>query len=318
MENFTVRIARRTIEADAIVSLELRSLDDAPLPAFSAGAHVDLQAPNGMLRQYSLCNSPAERERYVIAVLRDPRSRGGSLAIHDGLVQGAQVQISAPRNHFALQPATRSVLLAGGIGITPLLCMAEELAAAGADFTLHYCSRSPERTAFRERIAAAPYAGRVTFHYDSGTPEQRLDLDRLLSQAATGTRLYVCGPAGFIGMAVAAAQRLGWPDNQVHVEHFAGALVDTSHDAGFDIRIASTGAVFRVPADKSVARVLAENGIAIPMSCEEGVCGTCITRVVEGIPDHRDQYFTQEEQAANDHFMPCCSRAKSGSLVLDL
>lgn len=313
-----VRVVRKRSEAEDIVSFELADPHGRPLPACSAGAHVDVRVRDGVIRQYSLCNHPEAPDRYLIAVLREPESRGGSLAMHDEIQEGDLLQISAPRNHFPLKPASRYLLLAGGIGITPILSMADHLASTQADFALHYATRSPARMAFRERLETATYADRVHCHFDDGDDAQRFDLDALLDAADTETHVYICGPAGFIDHVLSTCKSRGWSDDRLHREYFSGAVVDTSDDTGFDIKIASTGAVFSVPDDKTVHKVLEENGIEVMVSCEEGVCGTCLTRVLEGIPDHRDLYLDDDEHAANDQFTPCCSRAKSKMLVLDL
>lgn len=313
-----VEVKARHDEARDIVTFELADPHGRPLPAFSAGAHLDVQVKSGLIRQYSLCNHPEERDRYLIGVLRDPASRGGSVAMHEEIQVGDLIQISAPKNHFPLKPAARTLLLAGGIGITPLLCMAERLAHTDAEFELHYCTRSPERTAFRERIATSGFAERVHFHFDDGVAEQKLDLEALVATPDPDARVYVCGPTGFIEAVLTACKAAGWPSERLHTEYFAGAVTDTADDDSFEVKIASSGASFSVPADKTVHQVLAENGIEIMVSCEQGVCGTCLTRVLEGEPDHRDLYLDDDEHAANDQFTPCCSRAKSKVLVLDL
>lgn len=315
-----VAITRRVQEAEDIISVELCRPDGAPLPAFRAGAHIDVEIAPGLIRQYSLCNDPAEEHRYLIGVLRDAASRGGSVALHANFTPGRSVRISEPKNHFALVPARRTLLLAGGIGITPMLAMAEELTRANADFALHYCTRTQGRTAFRARIAAAPFAERATFHFDDGAAAQKLDIDALLASPAADTHLYVCGPGGFIAHVKDAASRHGWAADTVHVEYFGagGTAVDTATDGTFEVTLASTGKTLSIPAHRSVLAVLLDNGVEIPYSCEEGVCGSCITRVLEGTPDHRDLYFTEEEHALNDQFTPCCSRAKGSRLVLDL
>jgi vanillate O-demethylase ferredoxin subunit len=318
MEHLAVKVVRKRMEAEGIASFELARVDGAPLPAFSAGSHVDVSVPGGLSRQYSLCNDSSEQHRYRIAVLRDPASRGGSIAMHEAVNEGDVLHISEPKNHFPLQHATHSLLFAGGIGITPLLCMAQRLAAIGADFTLHYCTRSPERTAFRDEIAAASFANRVRFHHDSGPPSQKLHLDKALGPVDEGTHLYVCGPTGFIDHVVNGAKAAGWKPGQIHLEYFGAAPQDTAGDRPFEVKIASSGKLYQIAADQTVVRALAAQGVEIMTSCEQGVCGTCITRVLEGEPDHRDLYFTDEEKARNDQFTPCCSRAKSATLVLDL
>jgi vanillate O-demethylase ferredoxin subunit len=318
MSTIQVRVASKTREAEAICSYELVRVDGGPLPPFEAGAHVDVHLGEHIVRQYSLCNPPGETHRYQIGVLRDEASRGGSRAMHDEIDTGSTLHISAPKNHFPLVAAKRSLLFAGGIGVTPILAMAETLASTGADFEMHYSARSPERAAFRERIAGSIFAGRIHFHYDSGDAAQKLDLAALLSTPNADTHLYVCGPQGYIDHVLGSAKAFGWPASQLHVEYFGAAAVDTSGDGAFDVKLASSGKVVTVPAGITVIKALAAQGVEIPYSCEEGVCGTCLTRVLEGVPDHRDLYLTEEEQAANDQFTPCCSRAKTSVLVLDL
>jgi len=318
MDSLEVKVIRKTIEAEGITSFELARADGAPLPAFSAGSHVDVQIPGGLTRQYSLCNDATEQHRYRIAVLRDPASRGGSVAMHEAVNEGDVIRISPPKNHFPLQHAPRTLLLAGGIGVTPLLCMAQRLAAIHADFTLHYCTRSAERTAFRQEIGSSAFADKVRFHFDAGPAEQKLDLPAVLAGATPEHQLYVCGPAGFITHVVDSAKASGWRSEQIHLEYFGAAPQDTAGDTGFEVKIASTGKSYTVGAEQNIIQVLKDNGIEILTSCEQGVCGTCITRVLEGEPDHRDMYFTDEEKAKNDQFTPCCSRAKSKTLVLDL
>lgn len=314
----TVRVARKAVEALDIVSLELVAADGAALPPFSAGSHVDVHLPNGITRQYSLCNDPGEAHRYLLCVLRDPASRGGSQAVHQLVSGGDELRISAPKNHFALaHEAKHSLLLAGGIGVTPILCMAERLAAMSATFEMHYCSRAPERTAFRDRIAASAFADQVHFHFDSDGPAQRLDLDALLADALPATHLYVCGPKGFMDAVLAGARSKGWVEERLHYEFFAGAAPVTDGQA-FEVRLASSGRTVAVGAGESVVAALAAAGVEIPVSCEQGVCGTCLTRVLSGQPDHKDMFLTPEEQARNDQFLPCCSRSKSPLLVLDL
>lgn len=315
-----VRVARKAVEALDIASFELVADDGSALPPFSAGAHIDVHLPGGVVRQYSLCNDPGESHRYLIGVLRDAASRGGSVAMHDAVHEGDRLQISAPKNHFPLaHEARRSLLLAGGIGITPLLCMAERLAVIGADFELHHCTRSRERTAFIGRIGASRFADRVRRHFDDGDAAQRLDLDALLGQPEAGVHVYVCGPKGFMDAVLGRARERGWPAAQIHYEYFgAEPVAEVAGDAAFEVQLASSGRIVIVPPGQSIVHALAEAGVAVMTSCEQGVCGTCLTRVLEGRPDHRDLYLTPEEQAANDQFLPCCSRSKSARLVLDL
>jgi vanillate O-demethylase ferredoxin subunit len=314
-----VRVLRKAVEAEDICSFELAAEDGQPLPAFSAGSHVDVEVGDGLTRQYSLCNDSAETHRYLIGVLREPASRGGSTAMHDRVQAGDVIQISAPKNHFALAHEAKShLLLAGGIGITPILCMAERLAQTGADFTLHYCTRSAARTAFAGRIRASAFADRVAFHHDDGAAAQKIDIAALLAQPRAGTHVYVCGPKGFMDAVLGTARASGWPEAQLHFEFFSADVQPRDADAAFDVKLASSGRVVHIPKGMTVLNALADAGVIVPSSCEQGVCGTCITRVIEGEPDHRDMYFTPEEQAANAEFTPCCSRSKTPLLVLDL
>jgi len=316
--SLTVRVARKSAETAEICSFELSDPNGGELPPFSAGAHIDVHLPGGITRQYSLCNAPSERSRYRIAVLREPVSRGGSRAMHDEVQQGDLLQIGMPRNLFALdESAARHVLLAGGIGITPLLCMAQRLAAIGADFELHYCARSLGRMAFHEQLSQAAYADRVHLHLDDGAPGQKLDMAAACTPAA-GAHLYVCGPKGFMDAVLQAAHARDWPRDGLHHEFFAADPAPAGGDGEFSVKLASSGQMVKVPAGCSVTHALAQAGVDVPVACEQGICGTCLTRVLEGQPDHRDLFLSPEEQASNAQFTPCCSRAKTPVLVLDL
>ena len=319
MTTLAVRVLRKTTEAQDIASFELAAEDGRPLPAFGAGAHIDVQLPGGLTRQYSLCNDPQETHRYLIAVLRDPASRGGSAAMHDAVAVGQLLQISPPKNHFALaHGANRSLLLAGGIGITPLLCMAERLAQTGADFELHYCTRSLARTAFAGRIKAAAFADSVHLHFDDGATAQKLDIAAQLGRPREGEHVYVCGPKGFMDAVLGTARAAGWPEARLHFEFFGADAAATTGDVAFEVQLASSGRVVPVTAGQTVVQALADAGIDVMTSCGQGVCGTCLTGVLAGQPEHRDLYLTPEEQAVNDQFLPCCSRARSARLVLDI
>lgn len=318
MTNIFVRVTNKSVEAQDVVSFTLQAIDGGALPPFSAGAHIDVRVADAIERQYSLCNDPAESHRYQIAVLREPASRGGSVAMHERVAIGDLLTISEPKNHFPLMPARRTLLFAGGIGVTPILCMAERLAQVGADFEMHYCTCSIERTAFRSRIEQSVFAHQVHFHFDSGAPGQKLNAQALLAKPLPDTFLYVCGPAGFIEHVVDTAKAASWADQQIHREYFGAKPHDTGQDGAFEVELASSGKVFLIPADRTIVEVLADHDIDIPTSCEQGVCGTCITRLLGGLPEHRDVYLTDDERARNDQFTPCCSRARSARLVLDL
>ena len=316
----TVRVVGRREEAAGILSFELASPDGHDLPPFTAGAHIDVHIAAGLIRQYSLCNDPVERHRYVIAVLRDEGGRGGSIAMHEKVHVGQLLPISHPRNAFALNASTgHTLLMAGGIGITPLLAMAQSLSAARRDFTMHYCARNVERAAFLDRLAAADLAGRVHVHFDDGPADQRLDLRAILSMAPADTHLYVCGPTGFMDFVIAQA-REALKEEAIHREYFSPPQ-DKPIEAGaapFEIRLARSGKTFQVPAQETIAAVLIGNGIDIPLSCEQGICGTCLVRVIAGVPDHRDTYLSADEHARNEEMTLCCSRSYTPLLEIDL
>lgn len=316
--NFQVKVVAKRGEAEDIASFELAFPDGGELPAFEAGAHIDVVAPGQVVRQYSLCNDPAERHRYLIGVLRAPDSRGGSQAIHDGIHVGDLLQISCPKNNFALVPqARKTLLLAGGIGVTPLLSMADTLFRQGANFEFHYACRSRSRAAFLTRLATAAYTPRVNLWFDDA-PGKSLDLGALLTSPELGTHVYICGPKGLLEAARRVAAEHGWDPDNVHFEYFSGEVEHLDSDGAFEIEIEATGEVVQVGKGTTALNALMACGIEIPCSCEEGVCGMCMTTVVSGLPDHRDKFLTTVERARNDSFMPCCSRAKSARLVISL
>ncbi|MGY8631984.1 PDR/VanB family oxidoreductase [Bradyrhizobium sp. 14AA] len=311
-------VRAKWLEAANIFSYELMDVRGRRLPAFEAGAHIDVEIEAGLVRQYSLCNHPLEEHRYLIGVLLDQNSRGGSLAMHRKIQRGDRIRISEPRNNFALEPsAKRHLLFAGGIGITPIICMAERLEERRSDFEMHYCARTAEHAAFASRIRRSSFSERVQFHYDNGPDAQKLDLEAVLQSPTPETHIYVCGPAGFITWVLDTAKATGWVDAQLHREYFVPAARST--EAGeFEVQVASSGKVLVVRADQPITAALAESGIEVPTSCEQGVCGTCLTRVLEGEPDHRDFFLTDEERLKNDRMLLCCSRANSARLILDL
>ncbi|MFK4792473.1 PDR/VanB family oxidoreductase [Sphingobium sp. ZW T5_29] len=315
-DGLTLEITSRTMLTPDIVRIDLARADGGSLPPFTAGAHIDILVDDGLVRQYSLCNPPAERHRYQIAVLREPQSRGGSAMVHKAFHPGRQAIVGAPRNLFALAPdGGRHILIGGGIGITPIVSMAAALAEGGAPFELFYCCRTPENAAFGSTVEAL--GGRICFSRHPGAAP--LDMSVALASPGADTHVYVCGPAAFMNSVREEALRLGWAESRIHRELFQPAepLTDEG-DQPFDVRIASTGATFTIPPRASVASVLTDAGIDVPVSCEQGVCGTCVTAVLDGVPDHRDSYLTDEERAEGKLFTPCCSRARSPLLLLDL
>lgn len=319
-DRITVRIERVEQITPEIKGFRLRA-ESGELPAFTAGAHVDFFLPtaSGELRRpYSLVNPPWESDRYEFGVLRDAAGSGGSIYLHDRVAEGARLQISAPKNFFPLaDDAEHHLLLAGGIGITPILCMARVLARANRSFELHYAARSEPRMAYREQVLALG-EGRVRLYFDGGDPTRGVDLQSLLTDhpAVPARHLYVCGPVGMIDAARRFAAAAGWPQTQVHFEIFA-APAHESGDETLEVVLNSSGATFRVPADRSILDVLLEAGVASDFDCKVGICGLCAVGVLEGEPDHRDHILSDSEHA-NGMICTCVSRAKSGRLVLDL
>jgi vanillate O-demethylase ferredoxin subunit len=313
----TVRVRSIRYEAEGINAYELVHPDGAALPAFAAGAHIDVHLKKGLIRQYSLCNDPVERHRYRIAVLNEPDGRGGSRAMHREVRAGDLLTISKPRNNFPLASAARRhLLLAGGIGITPMLAMLFELRRGGVPFTLHYCTRSPARTAFLEELAPFLATGTVALHHDGGDPRNGLDLAETLKAYEPGTHLYYCGPPGF--MAAVKVASAHWPKGSVHREYFTPSDDTTRRSGGaaFKVKLVSSGAIFDVPADQTIVEVLRRNGVEIETSCEDGYCGTCMTRYLEGEPEHRDTVLDEEDR--REYALICCARSKTPLLVLDL
>jgi vanillate O-demethylase ferredoxin subunit len=315
-----VRVKSRQTEADGICSFQLVAEDGGALTPFEAGSHVDVEVQPGTIRQYSLYNDPADRSNYSIAVLKDNNGRGGSVAMHRDADAGSVFRISEPRNNFPLRGTSNCpLLIAGGIGVTPLLSMARHLSSCGAEFEMHYCTRTLSRTAFVEEIRNSPFSKSVNFHFDDGPEEQRFSAAKLFtSTRVTDDRdLYVCGPQPFIELIEAAAKDAGWQRGRVHREFFSLTRFESGAGGEFRIQLKSSGRIFTVPADKSAVDILRENHINIEVSCEQGICGTCVTRVIEGQLDHRDMYLSDDEKASGKIFTPCCSRGQ-GMLVLDL
>lgn len=315
-----LQVIGRCHEADDVLSLRLADPSGAPLPAFTPGAHIALRLGESLVRQYSLCNGPDDNGAYVIAVKREARSRGGSAAVHR-LTQGDLVAAAAPVNAFAVDwSAPHLVFLAGGIGITPLLSMAQHALRRGHSFELHYFARSPAHAAFHGVLTDGPLAPHVSFHFgiDSDAVSSRLK-DLLLTRRA-GAHLYVCGPLPFMDearrIAAGCANLAG-----IHWEYFtppAPAPQTDGASTACTVRLARSGKTLEVPADKSILQVLIESGVAVDSSCMEGVCGLCATRVLEGEADHRDEVLSEDDRQRGNLMTVCVSRARGGVLVLDL
>lgn len=337
----TVRVHAVRSEGCDVLSLDLRPTSSATsgglaadtLPAFTAGSHIDLEVPAAgasptLLRQYSLSGSPAERHRYIVGIGRDANSRGGSAALHDNVRVGDRLRISAPRNNFPLaEGAPHSVLVAGGIGITPMLAMVRRLTALGKSWTLYYCVRTPSRAAFIDELmtlTTAPNAGgRMVAVFDGMPGVERLDIESVVRGAPAGSHFYCCGPAPM--MKAFEAATLACDDAHVHVEWFSAPAVAPgaaqSHAAGegnFTVQLKRKGKSFTIPADKTILEVLLDGGIDVDYSCREGLCGTCETRVLAGVPDHRDPILAGRKDPPLDKIMVCVSRCVGPELVLDL
>jgi len=312
-----LRVNKITREAQDIASFELVDPLGLELPRFTAGAHLDVRINDDIRRQYSLCNDPQERDRYVIAVLNEPAGRGGSRAMHEQIAIGSVLLVSAPRNRFPLagREARFHLLLAGGIGVTPMLAMIAELERRASPWHMHYCTRSPARTAFHDRLRPLIAAGKVELHHDDGDPTRGLDIARTLAAFEVGTHVYFCGPPGFMHAAKASVS--AWPPFNVHYEYFTAADDRTEAvNTPFQVKIKKSGQIFDIPADRSIVAVLRDNGFEIETDCEDGYCGTCITRYLDGEPEHRDTVLGEDERKR--YAMICCARARSPMLVLDL
>lgn len=314
--SMTLRVHSIAYLAETIRSFELGAADGSALPGFTAGAHIDVAMPGDILRSYSLTNPCGPSDRYIIAVNRDAESRGGSAFMCDTLRVGDMVNVSGPRNAFPLvEHAPLSVLIAGGIGITPLLAMIARLDELGREWQLHYAVRNRAHAAFLDRLAAYELErpGRVHIHIDSER-NTVLDVTGIVRVQPAEAELYCCGPAPMIDAFKAAGT--GRDPGKIHFELFAGRAESPTGE--FKVVLARKKQEFTVPAGKSIMDTLMENGIRVAYSCREGVCGTCETRVLEGIPDHKDNILSPREQASNKVIMICCSGAKSDKLVLDI
>ena len=309
-----LRVTRNKAIADGINIVEFRDAVGNELPQFSAGAHIAIHVPNGMLRKYSLCNDPAERDRYQVAVKREINGRGGSCSLIDDVKAGDELMVIAPVNDFGLPPRAQEFLfIAGGIGVTPMMAMIRQVIAEGKRFRLFYCSRSPETTAFREELGAQQFKDMVTIHYDGGDVSRSLDLRPILAERKNREHLYCCGPRPL--MEAVRAMTDHWSPTAVHFEAFSDAETHKAGDTPFKVKLARSGTVLDVPTTKTILEVLRDHGLDVPSSCETGTCGTCRTKMLDGIADHRDLVLAEHEKA--DTIMICVSRAKTDELTLD-
>ncbi|WP_418320130.1 PDR/VanB family oxidoreductase [Piscinibacter sakaiensis] len=319
MTKLNVRVRGIRPASAEVRVLELEAANGTPLPPFTPGSHIDVHLGAGLVRQYSLCNGPADTDRYTIAVKRETDSRGGSAAVHERIKEGDTLEIGAPRNNFELRDtAAHYVLVAGGIGVTPILSMARHLLARGASFELHYFARSIALAAFHDELSAPAFGGRVDFHYALAPEATRAKLRKILWTRRPHAHLYLCGPRPFMDSVEDVASAT-WPPEAIHVEYFTADQDALAAPRGsFVVKLARSGGDYVVPEELSIAQALAQYGVMVDVSCEQGVCGTCLTGVLGGEPDHRDSFLTDEERRSCDKVMPCVSRARSDVLILDL
>lgn len=311
-----LRLERKTRLAENVVSLEFAAADDTPLPQWEPGAHVELHLPSGLRRQYSLCGDPAARHTYTVGVLREETGRGGSVEVHDRLEVGEEIDSSTPRNHFSLGEAPDYVLLAGGIGITPIKAMLEELDRRGASWRLVYGGRSRRSMAFADELAAS-HPGRVRLLPED--EEGRPDLERLVGSLSPETHLYCCGPAPMLTAVTEACAEAG-ADDRLRLERFTAAedTPDTSEDSAFEVELRASGVTLTVAPDRSILDTVRTVRPDVDFSCGEGYCGTCETRVLDGQPEHRGTLMPPEEHDEEGTMLICMGRSQSAKLVLEL
>ncbi len=312
MTELTVRSVRE-VAAD-IFEYRLVSEDGGDLPPFTPGAHIHVAVPSGGTRQYSLSNDPADRSEYVIAVKREMEGNGGSVSLIERTRAGDRIAVSEPRNDFELKTdAERIILIAGGIGITPILSMARFLHRTGAvPFHMYYLARTPEMAAYRDELLDGELKDQVTIHHDFGDPAKSIDLNGILSDSA-GAVIYCCGPTGLLKAVKAATA--AWPQGSVRFEDFGTTPVVTGDtEKPFWVSLQETEARYLVPADRTILQVLTEAGLDLPSSCEAGTCGTCRMRLIDGVADHRDLVLFDDEM--DDNIIICCSRAKSDEITI--
>ena len=311
------RIEAIVDEALGIKSFLLEPTDGITLPTYTAGAHIDVYVSSDIIRQYSLIKLPELDNQYLIGILKDQNSRGGSEKVHTEFMVGNEIKISEPRNLFALdQQAEHHILFAGGIGITPILSMALELHKQQKSFELHYCVRTIEHAAFKKQLIDSQIAEYCCIHIDD-QPLTKMDLSKIIGRNKPQQHIYVCGPSGFIDYIHRTALENEWSEQQFHKENFSNT-VDHSHDQSFELVLANSNRILLVPSDKSALEILLENELDVDCSCEQGICGSCVLEVIEGEIEHHDQFLTDSEKSSNKLFTPCCSRAKSKQLVIRL
>lgn len=319
MALINVKVEKVTQEAEGIRSFVLAKKGIFNFPPYTPGAHIDVHCGEGIIRQYSLCGDPADRRHLMIAVRQVDPSRGGSDLMHKVVTKGDRLEIGAPRNNFPLdEAAAHSVLLAAGIGITPIIAMADRLHALGRSFALHYFSRATEHTAFRNRLSEGGYADKVIFHEGLDIRATGQTLDDILAAPAADGRVYMCGPGPFMDRAETAAQA-HWPVDTINLERFAAKpALSGAPTKPFTVELAQRGITLEVGANETILDVLEAHEIDAAFSCEQGVCGTCVTDVLAGTPEHRDSFLSPKQRRSGKMMCLCVSRASNAKLILDL
>lgn len=315
----TLRVRSVTYEAEGILSFDLVDPQGATLPPFEAGAHIDIKTPGGLSRRYSLCNAPGNVDHYRIAVLHAPNSRGGSRAMHERVRPGDLLEVSGPHNFFSLNlRADHTLLLAGGIGITPLMAMMKQLEQLGKSYELHYCTQTPQRTAFMHQLTSQVAVGRVHIHHDHGDPSRSLDIAGLLKTHQPGSQVYFCGPTGFMKAVEAATEH--WPREAVHCEYFGAEPLPTpvNHSGGksLEIQLNKSQRTIMVDPVQTILQALREAQVACESSCESGLCGACKVDYSAGEIEHND--YVLNEQERKSQVLICCARVLQGPVVLEL
>lgn len=312
MGAMAMRVAERRALTNNICEFILRPIEGASLPGFTPGAHVTIETPSGAMRRYSLVNNGAEPLEYKMAIKREPNSRGGSASMHDDAIVGTELNVEPPENSFPLSEANEYLLIAGGIGVTPIYAMAQELDRQGKKFHIIYCTRSKEETAYLDEMTET-FGSRLTVHHDEGDPDKVYDFWDHFAEPKN-MHVFCCGPTPLMEEIKAISGH--WPEGRVHFEDFKPVEIVREDDKAFVVELKRSGEKVTVPEDRSILEALRDAGFKTTSSCESGTCGTCKTRLISGDVDHRDMVLMDEEK--NDFIMICVSRAKSGDLILDL
>ena len=313
-----VVVSRKRFLADKVVELEFRDPDGKDLPAFTAGAHIDVHIKPGMMRQYSLPNNPAETDRYISAVLMEPEGKGGSIALYNDVQEGDHLLVSLPRNHFPLvEEAPYSIFVAGGIGLTPLMAMAYRLRDLGKPFKFYYRARARAWAAYPD-LLTEEFGDSVECLFSDEGGREKFDLEKILQEAPEGTHIYTCGANSFMEFVTSTAEKY-LPEDNIHLEYFYAAFDgDAADNKAFEIYCTKSDVTLTVPPEKSITDVLDENGIDIPVSCADGICGSCITKFVEGEVEHRDGVLSKSDREKKQLFTPCCSRAVGERIAIEV